>query len=187
MRLPGWLLAALARRGGAREWRVAPSAKVSWRTAMGPLPGRVSIGDGSIVAATIRGDRPEARVSIGERTFVGRSTIVTAESVTIGNDVLVSWGCQIVDHDSHALAWEHRASDVADWYAGRKDWTHVARAAVVVADRAWIGFGAIILKGVTIGEGAVVAAGSVVTRDVPAYSVVGGNPARVIREIPRGA
>lgn len=52
---------------------------------------------------------------------------------------------------------------------------------VVIGDDVWIGFRAIILSGVTIGRGAVVAAGSVVTKDVPAYTIVGGNPARVIR------
>jgi acetyltransferase-like isoleucine patch superfamily enzyme len=55
---------------------------------------------------------------------------------------------------------------------------------VKINDRVWIGFNSIILKGVTIGEGGIVGAGSVVTKDVPPYTIVAGNPARVIREIP---
>jgi galactoside O-acetyltransferase len=169
--------------GGAREWQVAPSAKVSLRSAFGPLPARVAIGEGSIVAARLCADRPESEIRIGSRTFIGRSTIICAQGVTIGDDVLISWGCQIVDHDSHALDWADRSSDVGDWYKGSKDWSKVPCAPVVIGNRVWIGFNALVLKGVHIGDGAVVAAGSVVTRDVPANSLVGGNPARVIREL----
>jgi galactoside O-acetyltransferase len=68
--------------------------------------------------------------------------------------------------------------------SGKKVWTHVERQPVTIESKAWIGFNVIILKGVTIGEGAIVGAGSVVTKDVPPYTIVGGNPARVIREIP---
>ena len=56
-------------------------------------------------------------------------------------------------------------------------------APVRIGDKAWIGFNAIILKGVTVGEGAIVAAGAVVTKDVPPYTIVAGNPARVIRTL----
>lgn len=169
--------------GGARTWQVAPSAKVSLRSALGPLPARVAIGEGSIVSARLCADRPESEIRIGARTFIGRSTIICAESVTIGDDVLISWGCQIVDHDSHALLWRDRASDVRDWHGGAKDWSTVPVAPVVIGNRVWIGFNALVLKGVHVGDGAVIAAGSVVTRDVPANSLVGGNPARVIREL----
>ena len=169
--------------GGARDWQVAPSAKVSLRSAFGPLPARVAIGEGSIVAARLCADRPESEIRIGSRTFIGRSTIICAKGVSIGDDVLISWGCQIVDHDSHALDWADRASDVSDWYKGAKDWSKVPCAPVVIGSRVWIGFNVLVLKGVHIGDGAVVAAGSVVTRDVPANSLVGGNPARVIREL----
>ncbi|MEE4213008.1 MAG: DapH/DapD/GlmU-related protein [Parvularcula sp.] len=54
---------------------------------------------------------------------------------------------------------------------------------IAIEDKVWIGFGATILKGVTIGEGAIVAAGAVVTKDVPPYSIVAGNPARVVRNL----
>lgn len=63
-----------------------------------------------------------------------------------------------------------------------KDWDNVITKEITICKKAWIGMNVIILKGVTIGEGAVVAAGSVVTKDVPPYRVVGGNPAQIIKQ-----
>lgn len=127
----------------------------------------------------------KAKVHIGERTFIGASLIDAYASVSIGNDVLISWGCDILDHDSHSLDFAFRKNDVTDWYHGRKDWSHVKNAPVNIGDKVWIGLRCIILKGVSIGEGAVVAAGSLVVRDVPPWTLVGGNPARVLRELPQ--
>jgi galactoside O-acetyltransferase len=95
--------------------------------------------------------------------------------------VLVSWGVTIVDHNSHALEWDLRRDDVTEWMAGRKRWDHVKVAPVTIGNKCWIGFGASILKGVTVGEGAVIGACAVVTRDVPPFTVVAGNPAQEIR------
>jgi len=72
---------------------------------------------------------------------------------------------------------------VIDWAAGAKDWSQVKIAPVRIEDKAWIGFNAIILKGLTIGEGAIVAAGAVVSKDVAPYTLVGGNPAVFIRTL----
>ena len=86
-----------------------------------------------------------------------------------------------VDHDSHSVVLEERQDDVKLWSVGKKNWDYVKIAPVDIEDDVWIGFNAIILKGVTIGRGAVVAAGSVVTKNVAPFTVVGGNPARLIR------
>lgn len=64
-----------------------------------------------------------------------------------------------------------------------KDWSNVPMKPIVIEDKAWIGFDSTILKGVTIGEGSVVGAKSVVTRNVDPYTVVAGNPAKVVRKL----
>lgn len=144
----------------------------------------VQIGQNCILNCRLSYDRPEAKITIGDRCYVGKSHIVSALSVTLGDDVVISWGVTIMDHNSHALAWAERSQDVLDWHRGAKDWTHVAMAPVVLERRCWIGAHASILKGVTVGEGAVVGTGAVVTRDVPRYTAVAGNPARVLKELP---
>ncbi|WP_396127469.1 acyltransferase [Aurantibacillus circumpalustris] len=104
---------------------------------------------------------------------------------------MFSWGCTIIDTDAHSLNWDDRKKDVKDWKKGieenqtgkYKDWSKVISKKIVVEDKAWIGFNVIILKGVTIGEGAVVAAGSVVTKNVMPYTLVGGNPAVEIKKL----
>ena len=179
--LLGWCGACLySRRRGVM---VASKCRVAWHRIRFAPDAQLAIGNGSIVEAAIRFDRPGATVRIGERTYIGASDLICAEAIEIGDDVLVSWGCTIVDHDSHSLAWQQRRRDVTDWFDGKKDWAGVERSEVRIGNKAWIGFNATILKGVRIGEGAVVGAGSVVTHDVPPYTVVAGNPARTVREL----
>lgn len=176
-----WL--AIARRRFS-TWRVSPTAQLGAVRVRGGAGCNLGVGDESIVDATFSFERPGATVRIGARTFVGRSHLVAAQSIDIGDDVLISWGVTIADHGSHSIRFSERRDDVVDWGQGRKRWDHVPVAPVRVCDKAWIGFQAIVLKGITIGEGAIIGAGAVVTRDVPPWTVVGGNPARVIREIP---
>ncbi len=111
----------------------------------------------------------KATLKIGARCSIGdRTEIHCSDSVSIGNEVIIAWDCNILDRDYHATD------------AGPEK-----TAPVVIGNRVWIGCRAIILKGIRIGDNAIVAAGSVVTKDVPPNTLVAGNPARV-RKIVKG-
>lgn len=178
-----WMLGLLLAGRNGRV-KLGRGAQVKWLGLRGTA-GRIEVGADSLINCRIAFDAPLGQVKIGERCFIGKSLLVCHRSISIADDVIISWDVTIVDHDSHSLDWRQRASDITNWASGRKDWTDVTIRPVVIETKAWIGFGAKVLKGVTIGEGAVVGAGSVVTRDVPPYTVVAGNPAREIRRLER--
>ena len=137
-----------------------------------------------------------ANVTVGERVHVGLGSILWApRSLRVGDDVYVGKGCTIEcdgtigdnvlianrvgivgrdDHDMHAVGVPIRR---APWGG---DANGPRNEPVEIGDDVWIGYGAIVLSGVTIGRGAVVAAGAVVTRDVEPYAIVAGNPARAV-------
>jgi len=155
---------------------------------------RVSIGKNSVLSCRIIFERDIGAVTIGNDSFVGGSQIICANKIDIGNDVLISWGCTIADHDSHSLDWRKRADDVRSWRKGLivgglreatrlKNWDVVETSPIHISDKVWIGMNSTILKGIKIGEGSVVAAGSMVTKDVPPWTLVAGNPARVIKDL----
>jgi len=175
------LLGPLFRFGKTIE--VGSGTTVSWGRLHCKGGGRTSIGKDSIIHCRIDFDSATGRVSIGDRCYIGVSHLVCHTGISIEDDVIISWGVTIVDHDSHALNWCERQDDVVAWARGSKRWTAVSIAPVTVRSKAWIGFGATVLKGVTIGTGAVVGAKAVVTRDVPPFTVVAGNPARVVRRL----
>lgn len=144
----------------------------------------LSIGAESNVEASLVFEKAAAQIRIGSRTHVGSGTLLgAAHLIEIGDDVLVAFEAFITDHNSHSLCFAERSDDVREWIAGRKGWSHVPMVPVRICNKAWIGARAVILKGVTIGEGAVVGAGSVVTKDVPPWTIVGGNPAKIIRSL----
>ena len=176
-----WLLAQVLQRSGNIE--VGRNSRIRWWGLRGCARNRVRIGCNSIVQCRIDFENETGEVRIGDRSYLGASHLVCRSGITIGDDAIISWGVTIVDHDSHSPDWESRRHDVEDWMRGEKDWTRVAVSPVIICDKTWIGFGASILKGVRVGEGAVVGAKAVVTKDVPPYSVVVGNPGRVVRRL----
>lgn len=113
---------------------------------------------------------PNAVVEIGDKSYINHdSEIRCRERVTIGDNVSIAYGVLIQDSDYHATY---------DETGNPKPET----LPITIEDNVWIGANVTILKGVTIGEGCIVAAGSVVTKSAPAHSLVGGNPARVIKQ-----
>lgn len=113
---------------------------------------------------------PNAVVEIGDKSYINHdSEIRCRERITIGNNVSIAYNVLLQDSDYHTTY---------DDNGNPKPQT----LPVVIEDNVWIGANAIILKGVTVGEGTIVAAGSVVTKSVPPYSLVGGNPARIIKQ-----
>ena len=166
--------------GILRGFHPGHDTKLSWRTILHKPQGLLEIGSEGLISCRFSFERPEAKIIVGDRCFIGRSHIVAANKVVIEDDVIISWGVTIVDHNSHALAVEDRKYDVRSWAKGVKNWSHVKMAPVRLESGCWIGFNVIILKGVTIGAGAIVAAGAVVTKNVPAGAIVAGNPAQPI-------
>jgi len=145
------------------------------------------VGDDCVINGTINMGETEAK--IGDRVMINGSTFYCTTGITIGNDVLISWGCTIVDSNMHSIVSSERVKELA---TAKKEYDNgtigdnpdiqtIKSKPIVIKDKVWIGFNCIIMKGVTIGEGAVIGAGSVVTKDVPDYAVVGGNPAKVIK------
>lgn len=177
------LLASLKIRQRMNTFQIGENSDVElWR--FSALPESVLIiGADSWIKTKVVYGQQGAALQVGARTFIGQGLISIAKSVEIGDDVLIAWNVTIMDNASHSVRFSERATDALDWKRGKKDWTHVPVHPVTIKNKAWIATGAILLPGVTIGEGAVVGAGSIVTRDVPDWTIVAGNPARPIREI----
>ena len=125
------------------------------------------------------------QITIGEQCYIGEGTRIWSQaSVSIGNYVLIAHLVDIHDTNSHPIDWQERRLDTeAILSGGYRTPTQTVSVPVVIEDDAWIGFKATILKGVRIGRGAIVSAGAVVTKDVPAWTVVAGNPAKTIADI----
>lgn len=106
------------------------------------------------------------KISIGNGTYLNPNTILFSRtSITIGEQCAISWNCQIVDDDFHSIDCERNSA---------KD--------IFIGNRVWIGANVQILKGVRIGNGAVIAAGSIVTKDIPEQCLAAGVPAKIIRQ-----
>ena len=152
----------------------------------------IEIGENSQISGNFIFEIQQGKISVGNRTFIGGGLFICIDEIEIGDDVMFAWGCTVTDNNSHSHIWSERKNDVMEWKKGLdenktgayKNWTNVKTAKIIIKNKAWIGFNSIILKGVTIGEGAIVGAGSVVTKDVLDWTIVAGNPAKIIREIP---
>lgn len=154
---------------------------------------RVSIGSNSMIGANFIFESDQGKISIGDKCFINDGTnLISRSSISIGNHVTIAWGCTIYDHNSHSLDFLERQRDMDrqldDFRAGKsfissKDWSVVKSRPIVIENNVWIGFNSIILSGVTIGEGAIIGAKSVVRDNVEPWTIVAGNPAVVVKRL----
>ena len=124
-------------------------------------------------------------IAIGEYCFIGENTrIWSAKGIKIGDRVLISYNVSIHDSNDHPIDSELRSEHFKEiLFRGHVASIDLNEKEIKIEDDAWIGFNATILKGVTVGKGAIVGASSVVTKDVPPYTVVAGNPARIVKTL----
>ncbi|MCS6153485.1 acyltransferase [Shewanella baltica] len=153
---------------------------------------RICIGEKNFLGCALVLESDTGYIEIGNSCFInGGTNIISRSSVIIGDFVTIAWGVTIYDHDSHSLNYLDRRNDIEqqlnDFTSGNfirnKNWAFVSSAPIVIKNDVWIGMNVIILKGVTIGEGAIIAAGAVVTKNVDPWTIVAGNPAKYVKSI----
>ncbi len=146
---------------------------------------RICVGSNSRIEGELFVFAHGGQIRIGDWCFIGPSSrLWSACDLFIGNRVLISHNCNIMDSLTHPLDSKARHEQFRKILtSGHPREIDLGEQAVKINDDVWIGASATILRGVQIGHGAIVGAGSVVTRDVPPFTVVAGNPARVVRQL----
>ena len=126
---------------------------------------------------------PDSKIVIGDRVGISSSCLWAKDCITIGNDVNIGGDCLIMDNDAHPHDYLKRR--VSYWQENDEAvyLQAIPTAPIVIEDDVWIGARCIIQKGVHIGARSIIAAGSVVTKDIPADCVAAGVPANVIKKL----
>ena len=145
---------------------------------------QVNIGSGSAIRGRLVVESKEGNITLGDGCSVGGGTVLAScAGITVGSNCLISYDCLIIDSNNHSLNPTDRKKDVAEWRSGKISWTNVKSEKIRIGDDCWVGARVIILPGVVLGECCVVGAGSVVTKSFPPWSLIAGNPAKLIRLI----
>lgn len=125
----------------------------------------------------------EAIIEIGDRVGISSTCLWAKERITIGNDVNIGGDCLIMDNDAHPVDYMQRRSDFIKNVGKEVYYSEIGTAPIVIGDDVWIGARCQILKGVHIGARSIIAAGSVITKDIPSDVIAGGSPCKVIRTL----
>lgn len=145
---------------------------------------KLVIGEGTHVRANIFVYPYGEGIHIGDDCYIGEKTIIrSGAKIDIGNSVLIAHNCNIIDTDSHEINYKERDLSYKNMlkYGHPKQAGNVKTSPIVIKDHAWLSYNVSILKGVTIGKGAIIGACSVITHDIPDFCVAVGNPAKVVK------
>ncbi len=145
---------------------------------------QINIGNDCLINGRLVTEINTSKIDIKNNVFIGGKSILDCkDEILIEDDVLVSYECIIFDHDSHSTISKLRKDDLSRFRNNQMKWNEVRSKKIHIKKNAWICARSIILKGVTIGKCSIVAAGSIVTEDVPDFCLVSGNPAKVIKKV----
>jgi acetyltransferase-like isoleucine patch superfamily enzyme len=145
---------------------------------------RIVLESHSIILGEIQTMQHGGEIKVGHYVFIGEHTrIWSSVSIKIGNRVLISHNVNIHDNNSHALDKILRHEEFKYVYETHKPYPHenLSEKEIIIGDDVWIGFNVTIFKGVRIGNGAIIGANSIVTKDVPANAVIVGADQKIIK------
>jgi len=149
----------------------------------GSTKGNIIIKDHATLYCTVVSQN-KGEIHIGQYTWIGmHSQLLSVNSITIGDFTVISQNVCITDNNNHPINPNYRlfVATRPENDKGRRCWIHSANAPIVIGRNCWIGQNARIQKGVTIGDNSIIAANSVVTKDVPANAIAAGNPAKIVK------
>jgi len=148
-------------------------------------PSKITIGKQSRINGNLMLFKHGGEINIGDYSYVGEDTrIWSAKRIKIGDRVLIAHNVNIHDNISHPLNSNDRHHDYLHILEkGFQENNNLREEEIIISDDVWIGFNSIILKGVTIGKGAIIGANTLITEDVPPFAVIVGNPARIIKYV----
>lgn len=145
----------------------------------------IELGENTFVRGELLVYDYSGRIKIGDNSFVGQgSRIWSSSKITIGNRVLISYNVNIHDNNSHPLDpierhkhYKHIMTNGLNWQISLNEHE------IIIEDDVWIGFNSTVLKGVTVGRGAIIGSNTVVTNNVPENAIVIGNPGKILKII----
>jgi acetyltransferase-like isoleucine patch superfamily enzyme len=145
---------------------------------------RIKIGKNCHILGSLMLFSHGGKIAIGDHCYIGSNTkIWSAESISIGDRVLISHNVNIHDNISHPLDSTLRHQDfVHIRKSGFQKKNDLREKSIMIEDDVWIGFNSTIHKGVKIGKGAIIGSDTVITKDVPSYAVMVGNPAKIVKQ-----
>lgn len=148
-------------------------------------PARIRLGKNGICRGLLRVEYfGDGHITIGDDCYIGDDCLLSSSSeIEIGSGTMLAHGVQIFDNDSHPTNPAERQRDYTAAVSTELQRAQIASAPVRIGSQVWIGFNVIILKGVTIGDASIIAAGSVVTKDVPSHTLAAGNPAVNVKSL----
>jgi len=166
--------------------RLAQGARVTglsnFKRFLSQQEGALSVGERSVADGVTFAVGAQGRIAIGRDCYFNECILLAEQEIRIGNYVMIGWNTTISDSDFHPLDPAERIKDAIALspLGDHRERPHVTCRPVVIGDDVYIGPACTILKGITIGAGAFVEPGSVVTRDVPDHARVRGNPAAIV-------